>query len=53
MILPKIKDIIEIEKIIKPVYNYKDDSGNKEKSIKAYSDAEALRVWAKYEGRHC
>ena len=53
MILPKLKDIIDIEKTIKPVYNYKDDSGNKEKSIKHYSDAEAVRVWAKYEGRHC
>ena len=49
-ILPKIKDIVDVEKIIKPVYNYKDDTATKYKT----SDESMNRVWEKYNGgRHC
>lgn len=45
-ILPKIEEIISVENIIKPVYNYKDDS---KKPISAASSESMSKVLRKYQ----
>lgn len=49
-VLPKIENIITIEKIIKPVYNYKDDSKD---NIRGSDESGMFKAWAKYNKRPC
>ena len=49
-VLPKIENIITIEKIIKPVYNYKDDSKD---NIKGSDESGMFKAWTKYSRRPC